>query len=49
MLFQELTKLSMEKLAKQPLMTYEEKKAQLLKVKLQSTSMSKRKTQQPKQ
>jgi hypothetical protein len=36
MTFQELTKLSMEKLSKQPPLTYEQKKAQILKVKQQS-------------
>lgn len=36
MTFQELTRLSMEKLSKQPPLTYEQKKAQILKVKLQS-------------
>lgn len=36
MMFQELTRLSMEKLSKQPPLTYEQKKTQILKVKLQS-------------
>ncbi len=43
MLFQELTKLSMEKLAKQPPLTYEQKKAQILKVKLQAEEKKVRK------
>ena len=34
MLFQDRTKLAMEKLAKQPPLTYEQMKAQILKVKL---------------
>jgi hypothetical protein len=36
MTFQELTKLSFEKLAKQPPLTFEQKKAQILRVKEQS-------------
>lgn len=42
MTFQELTRLSMEKLSKQPPLTYEQMKAQILKVKIQSESRDKK-------
>lgn len=43
MTFQKLTKLSMEKLAKQPLLTYEQMKEQILRVKLVSKANRNRK------
>ena len=43
MLFQELTKLALEKLAKQPPLRYEQMKEQILRVKLESKTKHKRK------